>query len=189
MVRLLVPVPLPDPGYFNKAIPIPEYFPRAYPTYQSVGYGWEIRSKLTKESGTGMDAAPNLPKGRLRVWMLYLAYQGVGYGYTCRTKLTKRSGTVMDVLSSLPKGRVWYGCLNPYPYPTPGILTRPYPVPRYSPAGYRTYSSVGYGWGNRTNFTKVSGTGTDAVPNLPKGRVRLWMFYQAYQKVGYGTAA
>ena len=28
----------------------------------------------------------------------------------------------------------------------------------------------------------------DVVPCLPEGQVRVWMFYQAYQEVGYGTA-
>ena len=136
--------------------------------------------------------------------MSYGTYQSVGYGYGCRTKLTEGLGTGMNVLPSLPKGRVWYGCLYPYPYLIWGILTGPYPVPGYFPAGvlnfpecrvrvlmsYRTYQSVGYGYGCRTELTKVSGTVMDIVPtSLPKGRVRVWMFCQAYRKLGYGTAA
>ena len=144
--RLLVPVPVPDPFYFNKAVSDTRLFCRR-------------RTELTKVSGTGMDVVPNLPRGRVRVGMLYQAYQRVGFGYRCRTKLTKVSGTGMDVLPSLPKGRVWYSYLYPYPYPAPGISTRPYPVPGYSPTG---------------------------VQNLPKSRVRVWKSHQAYQSVGYG---
>ena len=39
-----------------------------------------------------------------------------------------------------------------------------------------------------TELTKVSGTGMDVVPNLPKGRVRVWESYQAYQVSGTGNA-
>ena len=88
----------------------------------------------------------------------YRIYQSVGYGYRSRTELTKLSGTGMDVVPSLPKCRVWYGCLYPHPYPTPCISTRLYPVPGYFAAG---------------------------VPNLPKRRVRVWMSYRTYQRVGY----
>ena len=77
---MLVPVPIPDPMYFNKAVPGTRVFRRG-------------RTEHTKVSGTGMDVVPNLPKGRVRVWMRYQAYQRVGYGYGCRTKLTKVSGT------------------------------------------------------------------------------------------------
>ena len=119
--------------------------PRAYPTYQTVGYGYGCRTKFTKGSGTGRG--------------VYQDYQRVVYGYRCGTKLTKGSGTGMDVLPSLPKGRVWYGCLYPYPYSTPVISTEPYPVPGYFPAGvpnlpenrvrvwksHQAYQSVGYG--------------------------------------------
>ena len=41
------------------------------------------------------------------------------------------------------------------------------------PRTYRTYQSGGYGYGSRTELTKVSGMGMHVVPNLPKGRVRL----------------
>ena len=105
--------------------------------------------------------------GRVRVRLVrygksYEIYQSTGYGYESRTELTKVSGTGMDVVPSLPKYLVWYGCLFPYPYPNPSISTRPYPVPGYFAAG---------------------------VPNLPKCRTRVWMFYEAYQRVGNGTAA
>ena len=77
---MLVPVPIPDPLYFNKAVPGTRVFCRG-------------RTELTKVSGTGMDVVPNLPKGRVRAWIRYQANQRVGYGYGCRTKLTKVSGT------------------------------------------------------------------------------------------------
>ena len=67
MVRLLVLVPVPALGYFNRAVPGTRVF--------SSG-----SSKLTTLSGTGMDVVPNLPKCRVRVWMSYQAYQSVGYG-------------------------------------------------------------------------------------------------------------
>ena len=54
---------------------------------------------------------------------------------------------------------------------------------------YRTYQSVGYGYRCRTELTKGLGTGLNALPSLQKGRVRVWMFYQPDQRVGYGTAA
>ena len=37
----------------------------------------------------------------------------------------------------------------------------------------------------RTELTKVSGTGTDVVPNLSKCRVRVWISYRTYQRVRY----
>ena len=77
---MLVPVPIPDPLHFNKAVPGIRVF--------CCG-----RTELTKVSGTGMGVVPNLPKGRVWVWMRYQANQRVGYGYGCRTKLTKVSGT------------------------------------------------------------------------------------------------
>ena len=64
----------------------------SYQAYQEVEYGYRC-----VVSGRGMDAVANLPKGRVRVWMLYQAYQRVEYGYRCRTNLTKRSGVGMDV--------------------------------------------------------------------------------------------
>ena len=63
------------------------------------------------------------------------------------------------------------------------VVPVPVPIPRVFQQGrtryqgilprawYRTYESVGYGYGCRTELTKVSGTGMDVVPNLPKGRV------------------
>ena len=107
-----------------------------YRTCQSVEYGYGWRTEFPKGSGTVIDR--------------------------CCTKLTKGSGTGMDVLR-----------LYPYPYLTSGISTGPYPVPGYFPAGvpnlpkrrvrvwlsYRTYRSVGYGYGIPTKLTKVSYTG------------------------------
>ena len=111
--------------------------------------------------GKVREVVPNLPKCGVRVWKSYRTYLSIGYGYACFTKLTK----VSDMVQLLARIR------------TPGISTKPYPVPGYFCRG-------------RTELTKVSGTCCmDVVPNLPKGRVRVWMFYQAYQRVGYGTAA
>ena len=93
-------------------------------------------------SGTGTEVVPNLPKCRVRVCMSYQAYQSVGYGY---------------------------GCLYPYPYVTPCISTRSYPVPGYFAAGVP--NSVGYGYGCRTELTKGTGAGMDVLRSLPKGRV------------------
>ena len=120
---------------------------KSYRTYQSVGYGYGCCTKLTKVSGTGMDACTRtctrplvFQQGRTRYQGIlpraYRTYQSVGYGYECRTELTKGSGTGMDVtkltkrwgtaidvvpslprgrgmdvLPSLPNGRVWYVCM------------------------------------------------------------------------------
>ena len=59
MVRLLVPVPVPNLGYFNRAVRGTRVF-----------YRW--RTERTKVSGTGMEVVPSLPKCRVRV------KQGVG---------------------------------------------------------------------------------------------------------------
>ena len=139
--RTRVPgVPVPVPGYLNKALPGTRVFSRGC-------------IELTKVSVMGLDVVPVpklskgrvhtyvvpiLPKGRVRAWMFYEA---------CQT------------------GRVWYGYLYPYPYPVPG----------HFPAGAPNLSSVRYGYGCRTELTKVSGTG----PNLPKCRARVWKSYQA----------
>ena len=134
--------------------------PRAYRTYQSVGYGYGHRAKPTKQS------VGYRHEFRTEITKVF------GYGYGCRTELTKVSDTGMDYIPSLPRGgvgvvrmfhqayqrgRQWYGCL--YPYPTSGISTGSYPVPGYFPA---------------------------KVPNLPKFWVRVWKSYQAYRSVGYG---
>ena len=111
MVRLIVPVSVPDPEYFNKDGP-------------GIRISSRERTLLTKVTGTGGEVVPILPKCRVRVWMPYRTYQRVTCGYGCWTKLTK-------------------------------------------------------GWG----------TGIDVVPSSSKSRVRLWMFYQAYHRVGYGTVA
>ena len=60
-----------------------------------------------------------------------------------------------------------------YPYPYPGYFNKATP-------GTRVFCR------ERTKLTKVLGTGMDVVPNLPKCEVRVWMSYQAYQRVGYG---
>ena len=54
MVWLLVTVPVPDLGYFNRAVPGTRIF--------SSG-----STELTKVSGTGIDVVPSLPKCRVRV--------------------------------------------------------------------------------------------------------------------------
>ena len=132
---------------------------RAWRFYQSVGNGWGSRTELTKQSGTGMDVVPNLPKCRVRLWMLYQVYQRVGHDTAAYT----RTCTPPQVFQ---QGRTRYQ----------GIF----------PRAYRTYQSVGYGWRSRTKLTKVSDTGMDDVPNPPKGRVPVWMLYQGYERVGYG---
>ena len=129
-------------------------------------------------------------KCRVRVWMPYRTYERVGYGYGCCTKLVKGSGTGIDVIPSLSKDRVrvWmvYQAYQRVEYGTAACIrtrTRPQ-VFEQGRTRYQTYQNVGYGWGSRTKLTKVSGTGMDAVSNLPKGRVRVWMLHQAYQTVG-----
>ena len=160
-----------------------------YQAYQSVGYGWYgclypypyptpcILTRPFLEPGYFAAGVPNIPRYRVRVWMLYRTYQRVGYGCGCGTKLTKGSGTGMDVVPSLPKCRVrvvWM--LVPVPIPDTLYFNKTVPGTRVFCCG-------------RTELTKVSGTGMDVVPNLPKSRVRVWMSCQAYQRVGYGTAA
>ena len=90
-VRLLVPVLVPDPGYFNKHVPGTRVFSHG-------------RADFTKMLGTGGGVVPSLLKCRVRVWMTYQTYQRVGYGYGCCTKLTKGSGMGIRVVPSLPKG-------------------------------------------------------------------------------------
>ena len=46
---------------------------------------------------------------------------------------------------------------------------------------YRTYRSVRYRYGYRTELTEVSGTGIDVVPNLPKCPVPVWISYRTYR--------
>ena len=91
--------------------------------------------------------------------MFYQAYQRVGYGTADCTHTRTRPQVIQQ-------GRTRYQVIFP--------------------RVYRTYQSAGYGWGSRTNLTKVSGTGGEVVPILPKCRVRVWMPYQTYQRVGYG---
>ena len=70
--------------------------------------------------------------------MLCQAYQSVGYGMDACTRTRARPFVFQQ-------GRICYQ----------GIL----------PRAYRTYQSVGYGYGCRTELTKESGTGMDVVPN------------------------
>ena len=48
---------------------------------------------------------------------------------------------------------------------------------------YRTYRSVRYLY--CTEFTEVSSTGIDVVPNLPKCPVAVLMMYRTYRSVRY----
>ena len=134
IVRLLVPVPVPDPLYFNKAVPGTRLFCRGC-------------TELTKVSGTGMDVVPNLPKCRVRVWMFYQAYQRVGYGTISCTYTRTRP-------------RVFQQDRIPYQ----GNL----------PLAYRTCQSVGFGFGSRIKLTEVSGTGnTRGTPGIRSTHITL----------------
>ena len=133
---MLLPVPAPDPLYFYKAVPGTRVFCR----------GRTELPELPKGSGTGMDVVRSLLKGRVLVYMSYQAYQRVGYGYGCFTKLTKGSGMVR--------------LLVPVRVPDPGYIDKAVPGTRVSYRG-------------RTKLTKVSGTGVEVVPSLPKYRVRV----------------
>ena len=65
----------------------------------------------------------------------------------------------------------------------PGYQRYPYPYSLYfnkAVSGTRVFCR------ERTELTKLSGMGLDVVPNLPKCRVRVWMSYKTYQRVGYG---
>ena len=147
-------VPVPVPWVFKQGrTRYSGILPRVYRTYQSVGYGFGCRTstEVIKRSGT----------------------------YICRSNLAKGSGTGIDVLPSLPNGSDMVRLLVPVSVPDPGILPGPYPVPGHFPAGAPNLSSVEYGYGCRTELTKVSGTGMYVVPNLPKCRARVWKSYQA----------
>ena len=124
VVWMLVPVPIPDPLYFNKAVP----GTRVFRCTRVFCCG---RTELTKVSGTGMDVVPYLPKSHVRVWMFCQAYQRVGYDTAARTRTRTRPRV-------LQQGRTRYQ----------GIL----------PLAYQTYQSVGYGYGSCTKLTKVPGT-------------------------------
>ena len=120
MVRRLVSVPVPDPLYFNKAVPGTRVFCSG-------------RTGLTKVSDTGMNVVPNLPEGRVRLWIFHEAHRSVGYGTAACTRTRTRPRVFQQ-------GRTRYQ----------GIF----------PRAYRTYQSVGYGCGCRTKLIKVSGTGS-----------------------------
>ena len=49
--------------------------------YRYSRYRYGCRTELTEVSGTGIDVAPNLPKGPVPVLMLYRNYQSVLYRY------------------------------------------------------------------------------------------------------------
>ena len=108
-----------------------------------------------------MEVVPNLSKCRVRAWMLYQAYTKESGTDGMRACTHTRTRTLV-----FQQGRTRYQ----------GIL----------PLADQTYQSIGYGYGCRTELTKVWGTGMDVVPNLPKCGVRVWKLYQAYQRVGYG---
>ena len=81
MVRLLVPVPVPDLEYFNRAVPDTRIF--------SSG-----STELTKVSGKGMEVVPSLPKCRVRV------IQGVCTPCHFGPYLTKHSLVRLNVCSN-----------------------------------------------------------------------------------------
>ena len=85
-----------------------------YRTYQSVGYRYGCRTKLTKVS--------------VQVWMSYQAYQSVGYGYGCRTKLVKGSGMVQ--------------LLVPVPVPDPRYFNRAISSTRIFSSGSTEFTKV-----------------------------------------------
>ena len=99
-----------------------------------------------------MEVGPKLLKHRVRVWMLYQAYQIVKYGTAVCTRTRTRARSLV-----FHQGRTRYQ--------------------RILPRAYRTYQSVGYGYGCCTEFTKGSGMGMDVLPSLPKGRVRYVCLY------------
>ena len=86
----------------------------------------------------------DLPQCRVPVVSSYGRYRTVGYRYRVRTE---------------PYTRVF------------GRVSRPYRTTsvRYIPPVY-PYRSVGYWYSGRTKLTKVSGTGIEVVPNIPKCR-------------------
>ena len=62
------------------------------------------------------------------------------------------------------------------------LIPAPVPHPRYfnkAVPGTRVF------FRGRTELTKVSGTGGEVVPSLPKCRIRVWMTYRTHQRVGY----
>ena len=173
---------------------------KSYRIYQSVGYGYGSRTELTKGSGTGMDVVSSLPKCRVRVWTLvpvhlpdplYVNKPMTGTRVFCRgrTELTKVSSTDIDVVPSLPKCRVRIGMLHQayqrvgHRY---GCLTKlckgsgmvrllvPVPVPVPDPVYFnKVLTGTRVFYRGRTEFTKVSGTGGEVFPSLPKCRVRV----------------
>ena len=84
--------------------------------------------------------------------------------YGCRTELTKVSGTGIDVVPNLPNEVSGTGI------DVPKLPKCPVPIRTSVP--YRRYP-----YPYRTERTKVSGTGIDVVPNLPKCLVQVLMSY------------
>ena len=101
----------------------------------------------------------------------YRTHTSVGYGRASRTKLTKVLSTGMEAVSNLPKGRYGYGCCTKL---TIVLGTGGEAVPSFPKCWGRPWK--------RGEAIDGSGSGMGVVPSLPKGRVRVKMSYQAYQK-------
>ena len=113
-------------------------------------------------------------------------YRYFRYRYGCRTEVTELPGIGIDVVPNLPK------C----PVPVL-ILYRNYRSVRYRYKilyRYRRYrypcrteltEVSGTGIDAVPNLPEVSGTGIDVVPNLPKFPVPVLMLYRTYRSVRY----
>ena len=75
--------------------------------------------------------------------------------HSTKIKITKGSGRGMDVLPSLPKGSGMIRLLVSVPVPRPRVFQQ----------GRTRHQGISSGC---TELTKVSGTGLDVVPNLPR---------------------
>ena len=97
----------------------------------------------------------------------------------------------VDVVPNLQKTVPGTGIdVAPIPVPTPGPTPGPTPVQTSVPVlrvpvlmSYRNYPSVRYRYRYRTELTEASGTGIDAVPNIPKCPVPALMSYRRYRSV------
>ena len=99
---------------------------------------------ITEVQSAGMEVLRNSQKFRVRVWKSY------------RTEVQSEG---MEVLQNSQQFRVGTRTLYLYPYPHPGIFTRPYPYPGHLPTG--------------ADLTEVAGTGMNVVHNLQNFRVRV----------------
>ena len=137
--------------------------------------------------------------------MCSVRYRYARYRYRCRTKLTEVFGTGVDVLN-LPKYLVPVLMLHrTYRSVRHGMkvctgtgctgihIVQNLPLP--VSISYRTYRSIWYRYGCRTELaevcgtgielTEVSGTGIDVGPSLPKGPVPVLMPYRTCRSVRY----